>query len=161
MSHLSTRNSRTKLLTGKIDQDRQRTIAEVLAFLQDAIHKYESEQVCPRGIECNSMTLGSLRIGMKAAGIIQPPLPPYNGLSINGLFMKLHAMPLPHYCKIRDGFGYVPDCEGLKVTLEAKLKSLGQQYPNLAGLDLEDHAASSELSVKKGKKGKKGKTNFG
>ena len=85
------------------------------------------------------MVLGSLTIGLNAMNILQPPHPPYNGLSVKNISQKLLGMPVPQYCQnLRDNersSWSLSDrtCEGIKRPLEVKVKELGQQ---LQGIEL-------------------------
>lgn len=84
------------------------------------------------------MILGSLTISLNAIDILQPPHPPYNGLSVKEISQKLREMRVPQYCmEIRNYENSWPPskriCEGIKGPLEAKIKELDQQ---LQGVEL-------------------------
>ena len=135
----------TEILIEKINTCRQDTLFEIFDYLQDTLEKYQgSERICPEGIRCDGMLLGSLTIGLKAINILQPtPQPPYDGFSVKGLCQSLAEIEVPQYCD--SDFGYRSysrgqTCKGVKRPLEAKIEELQQQ---LQGLDLTGEIQSS------------------
>ena len=87
------------------------------------------------------MVLGSLTIGLKAIGVLQPPDPPYNGFSVKGLFRNLKEMRVPQYCKLSRDRHYSYDyqaggsCDGVKECLVAKIDEVEQRLQEFKSVD--------------------------
>ncbi|KAI9764596.1 MAG: hypothetical protein M1840_008325 [Geoglossum simile] len=91
-----------------IYEKRQAAIAGLLAKLHNLLERYEtsglstaypSGPMCYNGdLACDAMVLGSLRKGMRAAGLLPPPEPPYERLSFASLVADLEMMRMPSSC---------------------------------------------------------------
>ena len=128
------------IATGKIDRCRQNTLAEIFAYLQNILTRYQGDiQICQHGLQCDGMILGSLIIGMNAVNVLQSFFSPYNGFSVQDFFQKLRSMQVPQHCACnavqRDSYPRPDLCEGVKRPLSTKLEELEKQ---IQGLDLMD-----------------------
>ena len=116
-----------------INRSRQDTLSEIFTYLQETLEKYQgSERICPQGVRCDGMLLGSLTRGLKAINVLPTVNPPYDGFSVKGLFERLKAMELPQCCSSNDlkSMDYYSrataiNCSGiLKAKIKQKIKGL-------------------------------------
>ena len=121
-----------KALTERIDELRQKTLANTFAFLLSVLEEYRSNtRICT--LECDAAILGSLEIGLNEIGILPPPDPPFHDFSVKRVFQRLRKVKISDCCTDRSRYGKA--CYKKVMTrLSRKIEELEQQ---IRGLELE------------------------
>ncbi len=121
-------------MAGYIDTRRQESLAEILSFLQSKLREYQDDKrLCPQGLRCNAMVLGSLTIGLKKIGVLQSPDPPYVGFQFSKFTNQLKEIEILHLCQKSHSNG---GCMGLKENL---LNKIDQEAKLIRGLKLQNY----------------------
>jgi hypothetical protein len=135
-----------------IYEKRRTAITELLARLKGLLEQYETSEpsdnydviytgeqptsstgfMCGnRSLDCDAMVLGYLRKGMRAAGLLPPPEPPYEGLSFASLVADIEKMRMQTSCP-DPSYGWSNRCH------TGGLLNVSDLERKLTGLELSD-----------------------
>jgi hypothetical protein len=127
-------------MTEQVDTYRQDSLARILYFLQSKLREYQgSKGVCPLGLQCSAMVLGSLTVGLNEIGVLQSPDPPYVGFRFRKLTNQLKEMEILHFgqsCHPCGEYGDYWECMGLKNDI---LEEIDAEVNCIRGLRLQNY----------------------
>jgi hypothetical protein len=122
-------------LPGNIQENRKDAIESMITVIHDLITKYSAPNIlCDHRNEfsCDASVLGSLLKESATIGIWPRPEVPYPGINSKTLADQIRRMRVLDNCET-SGRGYYSSggSHGIKVLIEASLKSLEDRIPGL------------------------------
>ena len=145
-------------MAGNIEECRESTLRDILGFLHDTIARYKGpDRICQSGLECDSMVLGALIIGLGPINrLLGAPASSYEGRCVKWMLDKLKGLRIPTYCG--QNFYSGTNCGKMPDALEKKIQGLESK---ITGFDLEGRPGGTPITeaegTRSGKKGKKSK----